>query len=129
MAENSGFPFEATVQLKELISKPEQLWRIDRPSAIDRKKGRAMVRQDVSLPHSRLRIEHEGRDDIEGLEFNVDVVDLSTGGTQFESIVEILEGSGLIHTLILGLPHRPEDDPLEIELDILDSKMVAKGDE
>lgn len=128
VAENSGFRYEATVQLKELISKPEQLWRIDRPSAIDRKKRRAMVRQDVSLPHSRLRVEHEGRDDIEGLEFNVDVVDLSTGGTQFESIVEILEGSGLVHTLILDLPHRSEDEPLEIELDILDSKMVAKGE-
>ncbi len=117
------------MQLKQLIRKPEALWRVDRPKSIDRKKGRAMVRQDVRLPNSILRVEHEGREDIEGLEFTVNVVDLSTGGTQFESIVEILEGAGLIHTLIVDLPHRSEDEPLAIELDLLDSKMVKSSNQ
>lgn len=127
VAEKDGFRYETGVQLKQLIKKPEALWRVVRPESIDRKKGRALVRQDVRLPNSVLRIEHEGREDIEGLEFIVNVVDLSTGGTQFESIVEILEGDGLTHTLFVDLPHRSEDEPLGIELDLLDSKMVKSS--
>ena len=129
VAEKDGFRYETGVQLKQLIKKPEALWRVVRPESIGRKKGRALVRQDVRLPNSVLRIEHEGREDIEGLEFIVNVVDLSTGGTQFESIVEILEGDGLTHTLFVDLPHRSEDEPLGIELDLLDSKMVKSSNQ
>ena len=121
-AEMERYRYTAKVQLKEFVSFPYPLWRVDRPREIERGQGRGLTRQPVRLKDCSLMVEHEGRDDIEPLEFIVEVVDLSVGGCQFESLVEILEGKGLVHTLMLPLTHL--DEPIEGRVELLGSKRV-----
>lgn len=123
VAEKGGWRYSSKVRFKEFASKPEPLWKMDRPKSMERSRGRAVVRQQVKLPGSVLRVEHVGREDIEGLEFTVNVVDVSTGGAQFESLVEILEGEDLLHTLVLPLPHL--DEPMEVVVKLLDSRKIS----
>ncbi len=56
----------------------------------------------------------EGEEEEPSLQYLVNVVDISVGGVQFESLIEVLEGEDLAFNLHLPLPHLEEPFLTEI---------------
>ncbi len=115
--------FESNVPLQEFTVRPQEMWRVARPANIRKGIGRAQLRAEVRLPGSTLEVIHtdrpppEGGDEEEpGLQYPVNVVDISVGGVQFESLIEVLEGDDLAFNLHLPLPHLEEPFVSEIEI-------------
>ena len=115
--------FETDIALQEFTVLPEQMWRVARPDKIRKGIGRSQLRAEVRLPGSILEVIHtdrpppeEGEEEEPGLQYPVNVVDVSVGGVQFESLIEVLEGEDLAFNLHLPLPHLEEPFVSEIEI-------------
>lgn len=124
--------FESKVTLRGVTNHPEQMWRVDRPGEIRKGIGRAQLRAEVRLPGSILEVRRtdrpppaEGEEEEPALQYPVNVVDISVGGVQFESLIEVLEGDNLAHGLHLPLPHLEE--PFETEIQIMGSNTSKRA--